>query len=56
MDARQYYSKLDERRQSSVRMNTSSLQSVGIAKPEAFLKALAMDKKLFDELDRRYEL
>lgn len=54
MDARKYYDNLNERRKKSVRINTSNLTGYGNTKSQAFVKALAMDKKLFDELDKRY--
>jgi len=55
MDANEYYKNLSAQRQLGVRTNTASLINSGISKPEAYLKALDMDKKLFDEMERRYK-
>lgn len=55
MDARKWYASLNERRQGSVQINTRNLMQCGYCKGDAFLKALQMDKRLFDRLesDRR---
>jgi hypothetical protein len=54
MDARKYYDGLNERRKHAVRTNTNNLIEHSGSKSKAFEKALIMDKKLFDELERRY--
>lgn len=55
MDANSYYKGLSEPRKKGVRTNTNSLINSGYSKSDAYLRALTMDKRLFDELNRRYE-